>query len=56
MQILSRSQLLCLEAEELYGTMECHGYEFQPGKPLADQVDAFDEFLDFFRALHEEAS
>lgn len=55
MQILSRSQLLSLEVEELAGTMECHGYEFQPGKPLADQVDAFDDWLEFWR-LSREAS
>ena len=53
MFVLSRHQLLAMEPEELAGTMECHGWEVDPERSLADQVDDFDEFLDGFRALEE---
>ena len=52
MEILSRGQLLSMDAEALRATAECHGLDVD-GVADSQLVDEFDDFLECFRALQE---
>ena len=54
MQILSRNDLLQMKPEELLATAECHGMVLTD-LPQGQWLDAFDEYLDFWRGLAEAA-